>query len=127
MLKILLHQLSHHVIGSMHNDFVSFANVVSHSLLLRIGVFMLENEIDLLEEVAFNGSNDFKQAVASIKKFVVEARTTANNTGSPKLPTLAECQAHVQSELWSRPGAISTITTTECVYNFICRQLRAGA
>lgn len=55
-----------------------------------------------------------------------EEKFTSTNIGSPKLPTLDECQREVQSQLWT--GAFkSSMSVTEIVYNFIVGNIRAGA
>lgn len=58
---------------------------------------------------------------------VKESLSKSHNTGSPKLPTLAEVEMEVQRKIW-RDGLINTsFDITELVYNFIGRQLRASA
>ena len=52
-------------------------------------------------------------------------KLTASNKSIPKFPTLAECQAHVQREMWSSHMLANSISMTERVYNFIKRQLSA--
>jgi len=48
---------------------------------------------------------------------------TFTNIGSPKLPTLEECQKEVQSRIWAG-GFVGTSTNiTEVVYKFICRHI----
>ena len=52
---------------------------------------------------------------------------TSPNTGSPKLPTLEECQKVVQSHIRSDIFVGTSVNVTECVYNFISRQLSGRA
>ena len=47
------------------------------------------------------------------------------NTGSPNLPTLMEVKAHVVEK--SNTGVpLQAYTVIDWVYDYICRQLRAG-
>jgi len=58
----------------------------------------------------------------------MEKKFTSTNTGSLKLPTLAECQMAFQSLPRNNGFSIaSEKLAIEFVYDFICRQLRAGA
>jgi hypothetical protein len=58
----------------------------------------------------------------------VELSKQADNTGSPKLPTLEECIGHfdVNYEIWSDAQRLTHSYVTK-VYDYICRQLQANA
>ena len=57
---------------------------------------------------------------------LMEEKFTSHNTGSPKLPTLVECQMAFQSLPRNNGFSIaSEKLAIEFVYDFICRQLRA--
>lgn len=60
-----------------------------------------------------------------IKKIYLEAQNTPTNKPMPKLPTLAECQAHVQRQMWTTDFSANSINITKSVYDYICRQLSA--
>ena len=67
-------------------------------------------------------------ALKSPAQNTIEICHTAPNTGSPKLPTLVECQMAFQSLPRNNGFSIaSEKLAIEFVYDFICRQLRAGA
>ena len=56
----------------------------------------------------------------------MEAVATSRNKPMPKLPTLEECHAKVQSHIWGGDRIVGTSSNiTEVVYKFICRQLSA--
>jgi hypothetical protein len=54
-----------------------------------------------------------------------EEKFTSTNKPMPKLPTLAECQTEVQSQIWGGGFKGTSSNITEIVYNFISRQLSA--
>jgi hypothetical protein len=54
-----------------------------------------------------------------------EALKPSHNKPMPKLPTLAECQTEIQSQIWGGGFKGTSSNITEIVYNFICRQLSA--
>lgn len=61
-------------------------------------------------------------------KLVEAAPSASNNTGSPKLPTLAEVeQAFCISEVAATEYTEEEKHGVTFAYNYICRQLRAGA
>jgi hypothetical protein len=68
--------------------------------------------------------DEFRQKLAD----TAEALKPSHNTGSPKLPSLEECleEFGVNHELWSDGQRLTHSYVTK-VYEFIARQLRAGA
>ena len=89
---------------------------------------MYEREIELIEArlISAGLGVDSGEAWQTLKTAVLAQQT--NNTGSPKLPTLEETLAHFNcdQELYT-DGQRLTHGLIERCYNFICRQLRAGA
>ena len=69
-----------------------------------------------------------RQLKAEVAALKAELAQQANNTGSPKLPTLVETLAHFNcdQELYTDDQRLTHGLIERC-YNFICRQLRAGA
>lgn len=66
-----------------------------------------------------------RQAWNIIHAKLVEENGSSHNKPMPKLPTLEECQAHVQREMWGSHMLANSVSITERVYDFICRQLSA--
>jgi hypothetical protein len=48
-----------------------------------------------------------------------EAEKPSHKKPMPKLPTLAECQAHVQREIWGSRMLANSVSITESVYNLL--------
>ncbi len=109
-------------VGNERQDIMSTANEKEFQMLESYGVpreraKTVSNGIVVL-------ATRYEKEIAALK---AEIANTSTNTGmlvSPKLPTLAECQAHVQRELWGSHAIASSVTTTELVYDFISRQLQ---
>ena len=57
----------------------------------------------------------FKRLEAAIDYAVDQAKA--------KMPTLEECQAHVQREMWGSHMLANSTSITELVYNFIVEKL----
>jgi hypothetical protein len=88
----------------------------------EIGPAIISNEAVAVVRLSDSGEWVLWSDVAPI---LAEVDKPAHNTGSPKLPTLAECQAHVQREMWGSHMLANSTSITERVYDFICRQLSA--
>ena len=73
----------------------------------------------------YHDNSDCGKAWKRIKTELAEALKPSHNKPMPKLPTLVECQAHVQREMWGSHMLANSISITERVYDFICRQLSA--
>ena len=61
-----------------------------------------------------------------IRAALAESTNSSPNTGSPKLPTLEEVESHVH-DVTMRGSYCGHPSKIELAYDFICRQLRAGA
>lgn len=69
----------------------------------------------------------YKEALEEIRAYIADVQKTSHNTGSPKLPTLVEVKAHVQGKMQVAIYECIGSHVIEWVYDYICRQLRAGA
>jgi hypothetical protein len=69
----------------------------------------------IYEDMSLRDVGSFKRLGQAIDYAVEQAKE--------KMPTLEECQAEIQSQMWRGALACSSFTITEAVYNFIVRKL----
>lgn len=93
---------------------------------------MLSTDIDDINEMVgvVPECEPYRESWQRIKTALAELGTTPN-TGSPKLPTGEDVWNHVlewrEHKIAPVPDRDACRCVTQVVYDFICRQLRAGA